>query len=89
MPTILPGVGERFADDTVKDSAGVESKHQRVKISVGQEGEATDVSFVDPLPIRDVDLLLTMQALVDVFERVQQQLAIITGVDIGPGERRQ
>ena len=43
--TRLPGTGEVFADDLI---SGI--RHQRVKISVGEDGTAVDLSKTDPMP---------------------------------------
>lgn len=45
--TITPGVGKTIAAD---DIAGV--YHQRVKISLGADGSATDLSDDDPMPTK-------------------------------------
>jgi hypothetical protein len=45
--TVLPGTGETYAADEV---GGV--KHQRVKLSIGENGTAVDASAAAPVPIQ-------------------------------------
>lgn len=67
--TTLPGTGEVYASD---DIGGI--KHQRVKISVGADGSAVDLSSAAPLPIGDSKLdvsrgLIAGQTAVNKFGR--------------------
>jgi len=64
-----PGAGATIAADEI---GGV--LHQRVKIGVGGDGEATDLSKANPMPVqgqRTDDLLGLLQRLVKVCETLQ------------------
>lgn len=64
-----PGAGATVAADEI---GGV--LHQRVKIGVGADGSATDVSDANPMPAvaqRTDDLLVLLQRLVKVCETLQ------------------
>ncbi len=57
-PGTSPPVRENFAADTID-----ELRHQRVKISVGKDGEATDLSTFAPMPTSDLVLHFILEQL--------------------------
>lgn len=78
--TTLPGSGEVYAADSIKDADDVEIKHQRVKISVGPPDTAGDLSPEIPAPVTGAQLEDICQQL-----RVMNvHLAQISGLEVGP-----
>jgi len=64
-----PGVGATIAADEI---GGV--LHQRVKVGIGQDGTATDISSANPMPSvaqRTDDLIAMIQRLVKICESLQ------------------
>lgn len=73
--TVLPGTGETYAADDV-DGA----KHQRVKISVGADGSATDATADDAFPVK-TDLLDAVNELVKQQKKTNLLLVEMLGED--------
>lgn len=74
--SITPGTGANVAAD---DVGGV--LHQRVKVSVGEDGSAIDVSQSNPLPVSDNILALALQRLSSVLTTLQNILLSPLGYD--------
>ena len=55
-PGTSPPIRERFAADTID-----ELRYQRVKVSFGKTGEATDTAALSPLPTSDLVLHFTLE----------------------------
>ena len=56
--TTLPGIGEVYASD---DISGV--KHQRIKVSVGEDGTANDLSQSLPMPASEETMAQVLKQL--------------------------
>ena len=64
-----PGVGASVAADEINGAL-----YQRIKPTFGEDGTATDVSIVNPLPVFDdrvENLIATLQRLVKIMESNQ------------------
>lgn len=55
--------GDIIATDEVIQPDGTLAKNQRVKVQHGEDGEATDTSVIQPLPVRDMSMQETLSAI--------------------------
>lgn len=74
----VPCTGEQtFAAD---DISGV--KHQRIKLGIGKDGEAIDLSFATPMPVSNDTLELILVEL----QTMNMHLSVITENQFDSGE---
>ena len=78
----LPGTGDVYGSD---DISGV--KFQRIKLVHGIDGiNDGDIAATNPLPVLGDDVVAAIVRLVEVMERVQIQLSMITDLQLDKGD---
>lgn len=72
----LPGTGAVLAFDDVD---GV--RYIRVKVAVGADGEAADISFLNRVPTEDNEVNQTLELILLELQKMNFQLSLITDED--------
>ena len=76
-PGTSPPVRERFSADTID-----ELRYQRVKVSFGKTGEATDTAVLSPMPTSDLVLHYILDQILLEGRLINLYLSRLTGEEL-------